>query len=123
MTDLTLHNAEQIRLSCARKIGSIDIGLGFAAILAFLLGDRWIYARIGDMRLTPAGSLLVRSTAVTGFTVFRSAEVVLLCGFLQIAHLAGLDGVELGYLLGRLAQLKQPPRDPMLELGRRRDYH
>src|SRR4051794_36087948 len=106
MTNLTLRNAEQIRLSCARKIGSIEIGLAFAVILAFLLGDRWASRLVGDMRLTPAGSLLIRSTAATAFTVFRSAEVVLLRGFLQIAYLAGLDGDELRYLLGRLAQLK-----------------
>ena len=76
---------------------------------------------VGDMRLTPAGSLLIRSTAATGFTVIRSAELVLLRGFFQIAHRAGLDGDELGYLFGRLAQMKVPPRDPMLELGRRRN--
>ncbi|MBI3863723.1 MAG: hypothetical protein HY290_17675 [Planctomycetia bacterium] len=121
MTDLSLRTAEQVRLSCARKIGSVDISPALAAILAFLLGDLRIRMQIGDMRLTPTGAFLVRSPAVTGFTAFPSAEPVLIRGILETAHAAGLDGDELGYLLGRLARLKRPPRDPLLALARRRE--
>jgi hypothetical protein len=80
----------------------------FAAILACLLDEDWTTPRILQLCMTHDRCLLARTDQNTGFDTFLGAEADLIRNIHGIAKVAGLDGDELGYLLGRVADLKGP---------------
>jgi hypothetical protein len=108
MDEPPIREPEQIRRDCARKLRGVDTSPLFAAILACLPGEDWTTPRIEQMCVTHDRHLLARQQGGTGFDLFVGAEADLLRNIHGIAQVAGLDGDELGYLLGRVADLKGP---------------
>lgn len=101
-----LREPEQIRQDCARKLRTIETSGMFAAILACLLGEDWTDPKIEELRLTPDRCLLARPAGEASFKAFLGAEADLIRNIHGIAGTAELDGDEVGYLLGRVAEIK-----------------
>jgi hypothetical protein len=59
------------------------------------------------MVITPDGHLLGQCEGEASFRAFLGASEDLLRNVRGVAAVAGLDGDELGYLLGRVAQIKR----------------
>ena len=106
MTDLPIREPEEIRQGCAKKLKSIQVSDHFQAILSCLLGEDWTTPRLIEMVITPDGHLLGRCDGETSFKAFLGASEDLLKNIHGIAPIAGLDGDEVGYLLGKVAEIK-----------------
>jgi hypothetical protein len=107
MAEQSLREPEQIRLECARKLGPIETSGMFTAILAALLGEDWTDPRIEELQISPDHCLLARPAGEVTFRLFLGAEADLIRNIHGIAGVAELDGDELGYLLGRVAEIKR----------------
>jgi hypothetical protein len=90
----------------ARKRRSVETSGMFTAILGCLLGEDWSEPRIEELRLTPDRCLLSRVEGEASFKAFLGAEADLIRNVHGIAEVAGLDGDEVGFLLGKIAQIK-----------------
>jgi len=101
-----LREPEQIRQDCARKLRVIEISPQFGAIIGCLLDEDWTTPRILQLCVTSDRCLLARTEENAGFDLFIGAEADLIRNIHGIAKVAELDGDELGYLLGKIAQLK-----------------
>ena len=97
---------EYLRRECARKLRPIEKSGTFTAILASLLDEDWTTPNITELRITRDHRLLGRSVGEMGFKAFPCAEAGLIRNIHGIAAVAGLDGDELGYLLGKVEKLK-----------------
>lgn len=106
MTELPLREPEQIRQDCVRKLRAIETSGMFTAILACLLGEDWTEPKIEELRVTPDRCLLARPAGEASFKAFLGAEADLIRNIHGVADTAELDGDEIGYLLGRLAEIK-----------------
>jgi hypothetical protein len=106
MADETIREPDQIRADCARKLRSVETGGMFTAILSNLLGEEWSTPKIEEMRITPDRCLLARVEGEATFKAFLGAEAYLIRNVHGIAEVAGLDGDEVGYLLGRISEFK-----------------
>jgi hypothetical protein len=106
MPDEPIREPDQIRRDCATKLRSVETGDMFTAILGCLLGEDWSTPRIEEMRVTPDRCLLARVEGEATFKAFLGAETDLIRNVLGVAEVAGLDGDEVGYLLGRIAEIK-----------------
>ncbi len=106
MADEAVREPEQIRRDCARKLRQVETGGMFTAILGSLLGEDWGTPRVEEMRITPDRCLLARVEGEATFKAFLGAEADLIRNVHGIAEVAGLDGDEVGYLLGRIAEIK-----------------
>lgn len=106
MTEHPLREPEQIRQDCARKLRSVETSDMFIAVLGGLLGEDWGTPRIEELRITPDRCLLARVEGEATFKAFLGAEADLVRNVHGIAEVAGLDGDEVGYLLGRVAEIK-----------------
>ena len=107
MTDKTVREPEQIRQDCARKVGAVETSGMFTAILGCLLGEDWSNPPIAELRLTPDRCLLARAEGEPSFKSFLGAEADLIRNIHGVAKVAGLDGDEVGYLVGEVARLKR----------------
>jgi hypothetical protein len=58
--DLPIHDPDQIRRDCARKLWAVQVGEHFQAILGCLLNEDWTTPRLIEMAVTPDGALLGR---------------------------------------------------------------
>jgi hypothetical protein len=96
----SLREPEQIRQDCARKLRTVETSGMFTAILGSLLGEDWSTPKIEEMRITPDRCLLARVEGEATFKAFLGAEADLIRNVHGIAEVAGLDGDEVGYLLG-----------------------
>lgn len=63
--------------------------------------------RLVEMIVTPDGAVLGRCEGQPGFSAFLGAAGDLLRNVHGVAAVAGLDGDELGYLVGRVAEIKR----------------
>lgn len=106
MADKTIREPDQIRQDCARKLRSVETGGMFTAILGALLGEDWSTPKIEEMRITPDRCLLARVEGEATFKAFLGAEADLIRNVHGISEVAGLDGDEVGFLLGRIAEIK-----------------
>jgi hypothetical protein len=97
---------EFIRRDCVRKLRLVKTSNMFMAILASLLEEDWTTPSIQELRITPDHRLLGRIVGAASFKAFRCAESGLIRNLHGIAEAAGLDGDELGYMLGRVAKIK-----------------
>ena len=59
------------------------------------------------MMITPDGHVLGRCDGQPGFSTFLGATEDLLRNIHGVAPVAGLDGDEMGYLLGKVAEIKR----------------
>jgi hypothetical protein len=103
----TIREPDEIRRACARKLAGVEVSDHFRAILGCLLGEDWTTPRLVEMVTTPDGHLLGRCDGEEGFSVFLGAADDLLRNVRGVAAVAELDGDETGYLLGRVAGIRQ----------------
>lgn len=106
MSGKPIREVDQIRQGCAEKIQSVETSGMFMAILGCLLGEDWSEPRIVELRITPDRCLLGRIEGEAGFKAFLGAEADLIRNIHGIAEVAQLDGDEVGYLVGRVAEIK-----------------
>lgn len=107
MSDQTIREPDQIRRDCAAKLRTVAVSGQFTAILGCLLGENWATPRLVEMTVTPDGALLGRCEGQTTFATFLGAERDLVRNVHGVAEVAGLDGDEVGYLLGKIAEIKR----------------
>jgi hypothetical protein len=79
----------------------------FQAILGCLLGENWTTPRLVDMVITPDGHMLGQCEGQASFSTFLGASEDLLQNIHGVAAVANLDGDELGYMLGKAAEIKR----------------
>jgi hypothetical protein len=109
MTEPAVREPDDIRRDCARKIRQVETSGFFTAVLACLLGEEWTTPRIEQLCVTSDGHLLARGEGQAGYDIYIGSAMELVKNIHGLAPVAGLDGDELGYLLGRVASLKGPP--------------
>jgi hypothetical protein len=97
---------ESIRRGCARKLQFIETNVLFRAILASLLDENWTTPNIRELRFAANHRLLGRTLGQAGFKAFHCVKSGLIRNIHGIAADAKLDGDELGYLLGKVAQIR-----------------
>ena len=107
MTEPSIREPEHIRRDAARKLVAVKVSDHFQAILGCLVGEDWTTPRLVELVITPDGHLLGRCDGEAAFQAFLGASEELLRNIHGVAKVAGLDGDELGYLLGRVAEIKQ----------------
>ena len=107
MTEAPIREPDQIRQNCARKLRSVETSDMFTASLGALLGGDWTAPRIEELRITPDRCLLARPAGEATFKVFHGVEADLIRNIHGLSAVAELDGDEVGYLLGRVAQVKR----------------
>lgn len=106
MSEMPIREPDEIRKDCARKLASVQISDMFSAILGRLLGEDWAKPRIEELRITPDRCLLARVDGESSFKAFLGAEADLIRNIHGVAAVAELDGDEVGYLVGRGAEIK-----------------
>lgn len=107
MAEQSLREPDQIRRDCVRKLRPIETSGMFTAILAALLGEDWTDPKIEELRITPDRFIMARPTGEVTLRLFLGAESDLIRNIHGIAEVAGLDGDELGFLLGRVAEIRR----------------
>lgn len=108
MTDeSTIREPDQIRDDCARKLGAVKVSDHFQAILGCLLGEDWTTPRLIEMVITPDGHVLGRCDGEAMFKAFLGASEDLIKNIHGVAPVAELDGDEIGYLVGKVAEIKR----------------
>ena len=102
-----IREPDQIRQDAARKLRSVKISGHFQAILGCLLGEDWTTPRLLEMMIVQKGHMIGRCDGQSGFSTFLGAEEDLIRNIHGVAPVAELDGDELGYLLGKVAEVKR----------------
>ena len=108
--DLPIRQPDQIRQDAARKLRAVQISEHFQAILGCLLGEDWTTPRLLEMTILNKGHVIGRSEGQPGFSTFLGAEEDRIRNIHGVASVAELDGDELGYLLGKVAEVKREPK-------------
>jgi hypothetical protein len=106
MNDALIRKPGEIRSDCARKLRPVQVSPHVQAILGCLLGEDWTTPRLIEMQITPDVHMLGRCDGEISFRAFRGASQDLIKNIHGIAPVAELDGDEIGYLLGRVAEIK-----------------
>lgn len=106
MTEKQIRKPHEIRNDCARKLRSVETSGMFSAILGCLLGEYWSTPKIEELQITPDRCLLARVEGDMSFKTFLGAEADLIRNIHGVAAVAELDGDEVGYLVGRVAEIK-----------------
>jgi hypothetical protein len=104
MADQPLREPAQIRADCIRKLKPVETGVMFTAVLGALLDEDWTTPKIEELFITWDRFVLARQTGEVTHKLVIGAEAELIQNIHGIAEVAGLDGDELGYLLGKVAQ-------------------
>jgi hypothetical protein len=107
MIDPIIREPNEIRRGCARKLRAVQVSDHFQAILGCLLGEDWTTPRLVEMVITPDGALLGRCDGQPGFSTFLGASEDLIKNIHGVAPVAELDGDEIGYLVGKVAEIKR----------------
>jgi hypothetical protein len=107
MTDHPLREPNQIRAECVRKLKPIETGIMFTAVLAALVDEEWTTPKIEELVITSDRCILARPTGEMTHRIFLGAEADLIRSIHGVAEVAGLDGDELGYLLGTVAEARR----------------
>lgn len=102
-----IRETDQIRQDAARKLRGVQVSEHFQAILGCLLGEDWTTPRLVEMVITPDGHLLGRCEDEVSFKAFLGASEDLIKNIHGVAPVAELDGDEIGFLVGRVAELKR----------------
>ena len=106
MSEQPIREPDEIRKDCARKVRSVEISGMFSAILGSLLSEDWSTPHIEELRITPDRCLLARVKGEVSYKAFLGAEADLIRNIHGLAAVAELDGDEVGYLVGRVAEIK-----------------
>ena len=107
MTDPTIREPDEIRRDVARKLRAVQVSEHFQAILGCMIDEDWTTPRVLEMMITIDGQLLGRTEGQPGLSTFLGASEDLLRNIHGVAKVADLDGDELGYLLGKVAEIKR----------------
>jgi hypothetical protein len=102
-----MREPEQIRADCAAKLERVEVSPMFKAVLACLVGEEWTTPRIEELHLTPDRCLVARVEGEITHKHFLGAEEDLIRNIHGVAKVAGLDGDEVGYLVGKVAEIKR----------------
>lgn len=105
--DPSIREPDRIRQDCVRKLRFVQVSSHFQAVLGCLLDEDWTTPRLIEMVITPDGHLLGRCVGDPSFRAFLGASEDLLRNIHGVASVAQLDGDEIGYLIGRVAELKR----------------
>ena len=105
--DTPIREPDQIRQDCARKMRAVQVSEHFQAILGGLLEEDWTTPRLVEMVITPDGHLLGRCEGEASFKAFLGASEDLIKNIHGVAPVAELDGDEVGYLVGKVAEIKR----------------
>jgi len=97
---------EEIRRSLTDKLGRIKADGDFSVALAFSLASHSTMPLIEELYLNSDRHLVVRFTGEAEKRVYGGTKLDLISGIHAVAKEANLDGDELGYLLGKVAELK-----------------
>ena len=79
----------------------------FTALLAALLDEDWTTPKIEELFITSDRFVLARQTGEVTHKIVIGAEADLIRNIHGIAEIAGLDGDELGYLVGKVAEARR----------------
>lgn len=104
--NLPIREPNQIRHDAARKLKAIQVSDHFQSILGCLLDEDWTTPRLVEMVISPDGHLLGRCEDQTTFKALLGASEDLLKNIHGVAPITELDGDEVGYLLGKVAEIK-----------------
>ena len=104
--NLPIREPDHIRQDAARKLRSVSVSDHFQAILGCLLEEDWTTPRLVEVVISPDGHLLGRCEGQTTFKTFLGSSEDLLKNIHGVAPVAVLDGDEVGYLLGKVAEIK-----------------
>jgi hypothetical protein len=107
MTEPTIREPGDIRQGCARKLRFVQVSDHFQAILDCLLGENCTTPRLVEMVITPDGHLLGRCEGEVAFKAFLGASEDLIKNIHGVAPVAELDGDEIGFLVGKVAEIKR----------------
>ncbi len=107
MPDQPPREPDQIRADCSRKLKPIETGGMFTAILGALLDEDWTTPKIEELVITSDRHILARQAGEASHQIFIGAEADLIKNIHGIAEVAELDGDELGYLLGKVAEARR----------------
>jgi hypothetical protein len=107
MADSDIREPDRIRQDTAGKLRGVKVSEHFQAILGCLLGEDWTTPRLVEMTISPDGHMVGRCEGQPGFSTFLGASEDLLRNIHGVAKVAELDGDELGYLLGKVAEVKR----------------
>ena len=102
-SDLPIREPDQIRLDATHKLRQVQVSDHFQAILGCLLGQNWTTPKLVEMVVTSDGHLIGEST----FKAFLGEAADLIRNIHGVAPIAELDGDEIGYLVGRVAEIKR----------------
>ena len=105
--NIPIREPDEIRRDCGRKLRAVKVSDHFQAILGCLLGEDWTTPRLVEMVLTPDGHLLGRCEGEPSFRAFLGAADDLLRNIHGVAPVAELDGDEIGFLVGKVAEIKR----------------
>jgi hypothetical protein len=108
MVELPIREPEQIQQDCVRKLRQVEMDGMFAAILGYFLHEGWTQPRIANLRFSRKHCLFARVEGQASFNTFLAKEAELIWNVHEVAKAAGLGGDELGYLLGKIAEIKRP---------------
>jgi hypothetical protein len=106
MIEPPIREPEEIRQGLAAKLRQLEAGGEFSTALACYLADEWATPRIEELFLTSDRRLVVRFTGEPEMRVYEGTRADLIREIHAVARAAELDGDELGYLLGKVAELK-----------------
>ena len=102
-----IREPDQIRQDAARKLRAVQVSEHFQAILGCLLGEDWTTPRLMEMVITPDGHILGRCEGEAALKAFLGASEDLIKNIHGVAPVAELDGDEIGYLIGKVAEIKR----------------
>ena len=105
--DIPIRKPDQIRQDCARKLRPVQVGDHFQAILGCLLAEDWPTPRLIEMVITPDAHMLGRCDGDPSFKAFLGASEDLIRNIHGVAPVAELDGVEVGFLVAKVAEIKR----------------
>lgn len=106
MAEQPLRELDDIRRDCVRKLRSVQMTGMIVAILGYFVGEDWATPKIEEMLISPDGEILVRVAGDEILRAFIGTESDLIRNIHGVARAAKLDGDEIGYLLGNVAEIK-----------------
>jgi hypothetical protein len=107
MTEPAIREPDQIRQDAARKLRAVQISEHFQAILGCLLSEDWTTPRLLEMIISRDGHMIGRYEGQPGHSTFLGSAEDLVRNIHGVAAVAELDGDEIGYLFGKVAEIKR----------------
>lgn len=104
MTDEPLREPNEIRRDCARKLRSVGTPGIFTSFLGYLVGEDWDTPKIEELEMLPDRLLIRVEGDVAPKSIFGVPDDLVRLVH-ELGEMADLDGDEIRYLLGRVAEI------------------